>query len=44
MHIAWEWSFENFWNESWYADPDTGQTKSAFINSAEFVGRPIKDL
>jgi len=44
MHIAWEWSFDNVWEESWYVDPSTEQTKSAFIGSAEFVGRPIKEL
>ncbi len=42
--VAWEWSFENIWKQTFYKDPDTGQIVKAFDSSAEFVGRPIRTL
>jgi hypothetical protein len=44
LHVAWEWSFDNIWDESWYRNPKTNEIESAFTGSAEFVGRPIKEL
>lgn len=42
--VAWEWSFENKWDKTFYKDPDTEKIVKAFDSSAEFVGRPIKNL
>lgn len=42
--VAWEWSMQNAWGQSWYRDPDTGQVKCAFHRSAEFVGRHLDEL
>jgi len=42
--IAWEWSFEHIWNETWYKDPITSEIKVAWSSSAEFVGRSIKEI
>jgi hypothetical protein len=42
--VAWEWSFDNQWDRTFYKDPDTGKIVKAFDSSAEFVGRPIKNL
>ncbi|MFL6211627.1 MAG: hypothetical protein ACJ74W_22450 [Pyrinomonadaceae bacterium] len=41
--VAWEWSPEKSWNESWYRDPDTGEIKVAWSSALEFVGRNIDD-
>ncbi len=42
--VAWEWSFDNKWDKTFYKDPDTGKIVKAFDSSAEFVGRPMKNL
>lgn len=42
--VAWEWSFDNQWDKTFYKDPDTEKIIKAFNSSAEFVGRPIKNL
>jgi len=42
--VAWEWSFDNQWDKTFYKDPDTGKIIKPFDSSAEFVGRPIKNL
>jgi hypothetical protein len=41
--VAWEWSPEHSWDESWYRDPDTGEIKVAWSGALEFVGRNIED-
>ncbi len=42
--VAWEWSFDNQWDKTFYKDPDTDKIIKAFDSSSEFVGRPIKNL
>jgi hypothetical protein len=42
--VAWEWSFEKTWGDSWYKDPDTNDIKLAWNSSAEFIGRNLDDL
>ena len=42
--VAWEWSFDNIWDECFYKDPVTNEVKSAWGSSAEFIGRTIEDL
>jgi hypothetical protein len=42
--VSWEWSFERTWPESWYRDPEDGQIKYGWTDSAEFVGRHLEDL
>lgn len=42
--VAWEWSMQNTWGQSWYRDPDTGEVKCAFHSSAEFIGRQLDEL
>lgn len=42
--VAWEWNMQNIWGQAWYKDPDTGQARSAFISSAEFIGRHLDEL
>lgn len=42
--VAWEWNMQNIWSQAWYRDPDTGEVKSAFHSSAEFIGRHLDDL
>jgi hypothetical protein len=42
--VAWEWSFDNQWDKTFYKDPDTGEIIKPFDRSVEFVGRPIKNL
>jgi hypothetical protein len=42
--VAWEWKMGRTWPAAWYKDPDTGEVKSAFGASAEFVGRHLDDI
>lgn len=42
--VAWEWSFEQVWPESWYRHPDSGEIEYAWTESAEFVGRHFEDI
>ena len=42
--VAWEWSFDQTWPESWYRDPETGEIRYAWTNSAEFVGRNLDEI
>ncbi|MDO8990778.1 MAG: hypothetical protein Q7U91_14230 [Sideroxyarcus sp.] len=44
QQVAWEWNMQNVWGQAWYKDPDTGEIKSAFISSAEFIGRHLDEL
>jgi hypothetical protein len=39
--VAWEWSHNNSWGQTWYRDPDSGEIKVAWSESMEFVGRPL---
>jgi hypothetical protein len=45
--VSWEWDltgnrWEGGWGETWYRDPDSGETKLAWSASAEFIGRPLE--
>jgi hypothetical protein len=42
LRVAWEWNNELSWNETWYKDPDSGEIKSAWLGSMEFIGRHIE--
>lgn len=42
--VAWEWSDEHEFGESWYRDPDTGNIEYAWKSSLEFVGRHLGDI
>jgi hypothetical protein len=42
--VAWEWSFGKLWMETWYKNPDSGEIKQAWIQSAEFVGRHLNEI
>ncbi len=42
--VAWEWSLDPTFGESWYRDPDTQEIKYAWTSSATFVGRHLEDL
>lgn len=42
--VAWEWNTARHWDASWYRDPSTGETRIAFLGSAEFVGRHLCDI
>lgn len=44
IRVAWEWSFENTWNDAWYKDPETNEIKLAWNSSAEFIGRNLDDI
>jgi len=44
MRVAWEWSFDKSWGASWYRDPVTGNIKTAWSTSVEFVGRDLEDV
>ncbi|MGH9551313.1 MAG: DUF4145 domain-containing protein, partial [Terriglobales bacterium] len=41
--VSWEWSFDNTWDQTWYKDSEK-KCQSAWISSAEFVGRHLKDI
>jgi len=42
--VAWEWNTDNSWPDSWYRDPESQTTKSAWNSSVEFVGRNLDTL
>lgn len=42
--VAWEWNPARHWDASWYRDPSTGEIRTAFLGSAEFVGRHLGDI
>jgi hypothetical protein len=42
--VAWEWSNEHIWGETWYRDPDTNEIKIAWSSSMEFVGRHLDEV
>jgi hypothetical protein len=39
--VAWEWNIDHVWGPTWYKDPDTGECKQAWLQSAEFIGRHL---
>lgn len=44
VRVAWEWSNERQFDESWYRDPETGELKAAWSGALEFVGRPLDQV
>ena len=42
--VSWEWNLDRVWPAAWYRDPESGQAKSAWSSSGEFVGRHFEDL
>ena len=44
MKVSWEWSPEHQFDDVWYRDPETGETKHAWSGSREFVGRDLDAL
>lgn len=43
IQVAWEWNIHNRFDKLWYRDPETGEIRSAWTQSAEFVGRAINN-
>jgi len=44
QQVAWEWDGSNDWGDTWYRDPDTNETKQAWSESLEFVGRNLDEV
>ena len=44
MRVAWDWSFDLGWGESWYRDPHSGLIEYGWTSSAEFIGRDLNDI
>ncbi len=42
--VSWEWNMSQVWPACWYKEPDSGEIKSAWMGSAEFVGRHLDEL
>lgn len=41
--VSWEWDLRGpGWGETWYQDPETHETKYAWTESLEFIGRPLE--
>jgi hypothetical protein len=43
--VSWEWDRSGEgWGATWYRDPDLGESKSAWSESLEFIGRPLDEI
>jgi hypothetical protein len=43
--VSWEWDRTGQgWGKTWYLDSRSGETKSAWGESLEFVGRPLDQI
>ena len=42
--VAWEWNNTRQWDDAWYRDPETGETKYAWGGSLEFIGRHLDEV
>jgi uncharacterized protein YutE (UPF0331/DUF86 family) len=42
MFITWQFNLENVWDRTYYLDPISGEVKSAWDSSGEFIGEEIK--
>jgi ribosomal protein S6E (S10) len=43
--VGWEWDTSGpGWGETWYRDPWSGEIKSAWGESSEFIGRPLEEI
>jgi hypothetical protein len=40
--VQWDLNNKNIWQDSWYRNPETGNTEKAWTQAVEFVGRVIK--
>ncbi|MGC3932851.1 hypothetical protein [Pseudomonas atacamensis] len=39
-----EWNIKSIFDQCWYIDPESGDKKSDWLSSAEFVGRPLDSI
>lgn len=44
MPLTWEWNMSRVWEKAWYRDTETGEIKTAWHSSAEFVGRDLDQI
>jgi hypothetical protein len=42
--VTWDFDMGSVYAETWYRDPKTREIRHAWQQSAEFVGRPLKDV
>lgn len=42
--VAWEWSSDKVWNDTWYRDLETNEPTQAWSSAAEFIGRNLDDI
>jgi len=43
--VSWEWDWSGAgWGSTWYRDPESGESKSAWSESLEFIGRPLDEI
>lgn len=42
--VSWEWNMSLIVGPAWYRDPITGESKTAWVSSAEFIGRHLDEL
>lgn len=42
--VSWEWNMSLTIGPAWYRDPMTGESKQAWLSSAEFIGRHLDEL
>jgi hypothetical protein len=43
--VAWEWNTgSKYFGPAWYHDPDSGEIKSAWSSSIEFIGRNLDEI
>jgi hypothetical protein len=45
QNVSWEWLLGGpVWGETWYQDPESGQTRLAWTEAIEFIGRPLEEI
>jgi hypothetical protein len=44
QEVGWDWSFKKILPRAWYRDPETGEARTAWDESAEFAGTPLDAL
>jgi hypothetical protein len=40
--VQWDLNNKKIWQDSWYRNPETGNTEKAWIQAVEFVGKVVK--
>jgi len=40
----WDWSGRGWRDQTWYRDPESGEIKSEWSESLEFIGRPLEEI